>query len=45
MIQADQTEGASMGVQGTPSFITGKKIIAGNNPYADFKKALDSQLK
>ena len=43
MIQADQTEGASMGVQGTPSFITGKKIIAGNNPYADFKKALDSQ--
>ncbi len=45
MIEADKSEGASMGVQGTPSFITGKKIISGNNPYADFKKALDDQLK
>ena len=44
MIEADKAEGASMGIQGTPSFITGTKLISGNNPYADFKKALDSQL-
>ncbi|MEI8130668.1 MAG: thioredoxin domain-containing protein [bacterium] len=45
MIEADKIEGASMGIQGTPSFITGKKLISGNNPYTDFQKALDAQLK
>lgn len=43
-IAADRTEGASMGINGTPGFITGKTLISGAEAYATFKAALDEQL-
>ncbi len=42
---ADQQEGAKFGIQGTPGFIIGKQSIDGAVPLAQFKQAIDSQLK
>ena len=44
-VQADRDEAASFGVQGTPSFIVGTKLISGNQPIDQFTAALDAQLK
>jgi|SRR3989344_2208838 len=44
VIAADQQEGASFGINGTPGFITGTKAIDGAQPPAVFKAALDEQL-
>jgi len=44
LIDADRQEGTSFGVQGTPGFITGKILIPGSLPLAEFKAAIDSQL-
>ena len=41
---ADKSEGASFGVQGTPGFITGTQLIPGAVDFATFKSAIDSQL-
>ncbi|MFA7309706.1 MAG: thioredoxin domain-containing protein [Candidatus Paceibacterota bacterium] len=43
-IDADRAEGASFGIQGTPGFITGKKLIPGAVELATFKDAIDPQL-
>ena len=43
-IQADRAEGSSMGVNGTPGFITGKTLISGADSLATFKAAIDAQL-
>ena len=44
-LQDDQQQGAQMGVQGTPGFVVGNQMIAGAVPLANFKSAIDSQLK
>ncbi|OGG58225.1 hypothetical protein A3C86_03715 [Candidatus Kaiserbacteria bacterium RIFCSPHIGHO2_02_FULL_49_16] len=44
-IEADRAEGASFGIQGTPGFITGTKLIAGAADPSAFKTAIDEQLK
>jgi protein-disulfide isomerase len=44
-IDADRAEGSTLGVQGTPAFITGTQFIDGARPLADFKAAIYSQLK
>lgn len=44
LIAADQAEGASFGITGTPGFITGKTLIPGAVDYAQFKSAIDAQL-
>ena len=44
-IEADRAEGASFGIQGTPGFITGTKLIAGAADPSAFKAAIDAQLK
>ena len=44
-IEADRAEGASFGIQGTPGFITGTKLISGAAEAATFKAAIDEQLK
>src|SRR5438876_951549 len=36
-IAADQQEGASFGIQGTPGFIVGKTLIAGAEAFSSFK--------
>ncbi|MBV9159924.1 MAG: thioredoxin domain-containing protein, partial [Candidatus Kaiserbacteria bacterium] len=41
---ADKTEGANFGIQGTPGFITGKTLIPGAVDYSQFKSAIDAQL-
>jgi protein-disulfide isomerase len=45
MIDADQQEGGSFGIQGTPGFIIGKQSIDGAQPLENFIAAIDSQLK
>lgn len=44
-IQADQQEGASFGITGTPGFITGTTEIDGAQQLAAFAAAIDPQLK
>lgn len=44
-IAADQKEGASFGIQGTPGFIIGTQSIDGAVGPDQFKAAIDSQLK
>lgn len=43
-MEADQSEGASFGVQGTPGFITGTTLIPGADDLSTFKAAIDAQL-
>lgn len=45
LIKADRDEGASLGVQGTPAFITGTTFIAGAQGPSAFENAIDAQLK
>ncbi|OGG57598.1 hypothetical protein A2853_01885 [Candidatus Kaiserbacteria bacterium RIFCSPHIGHO2_01_FULL_55_17] len=44
LMKEDQQEGAKFGIQGTPGFITGKKLIPGADDLATFKAAIDEQL-
>lgn len=44
LIAADQAEGTSFGITGTPGFITGTTLIPGAVDFAQFKAAIDSQL-
>lgn len=43
-IDEDRTEGTGFGIQGTPGFITGKVMIPGSVPVAQFEEAIDAQL-
>lgn len=45
MIDADKAEGQKFGVQATPSFLIGTKVVAGAYPYATFQEAIDALLK
>ncbi len=42
---ADEAEGESFGIQGTPGFIIGTTLISGAQPEAQFTAAIDAQLK
>ena len=44
-MQADKAEAQSFGINGTPGFITGTKLIGGDAPFATFEAAVDPQLK
>jgi predicted DsbA family dithiol-disulfide isomerase len=43
-VEADQAEGGSMGVNGTPAFIIGKKMIDGAMSYDTVKAAIEAVL-
>ena len=43
-MEADANEGYSMGVGGTPSFLIGKDMMVGAQPYEKLKAAIDAQL-
>ncbi|MBI3573858.1 thioredoxin domain-containing protein [Candidatus Kaiserbacteria bacterium] len=43
-MDADKTEGAAMGITGTPGTIVGKQLIQGAQPYEVFKSAIDAAL-
>lgn len=44
-MDADKAEGTKAGVNATPSFVIGTRLIAGAYPYATFQSALDTLLK
>jgi protein-disulfide isomerase len=44
-MQADANEGYTMGVGGTPSFLVGKEMMVGAQPYQKLKSAIDAELK
>jgi len=44
-IDDDKQEGISFGIQGTPGFITGTKLLAGAADPSAFKAVIDAQLK
>ncbi len=43
-VKADQAEGASVGVTGTPSFVINGRLIVGAQPYDNFKNIIDDEL-
>jgi protein-disulfide isomerase len=43
-VEADRVEGNAMGIIGTPGVIIGKQLIAGAQPYEQFKTAIDAAL-
>jgi protein-disulfide isomerase len=43
-MQADAAEGNAMGVGGTPSFLIGKQMMVGAQPYRVLKAAIDEAL-
>ncbi len=44
-IAADRTEGASYGINGTPSVIIGTQLLQGGQTYANVAALIDAQLK
>lgn len=44
-MDADKAEGSAFGVSGTPSFIIGKQLIVGAQPFSTLKAAIDEVLK
>lgn len=44
-MDADRAEGESFGVTGTPSFIIGKQLLAGAQPYAAIKQLIELALQ
>lgn len=45
MVDADKVEAGKAGVNATPAFVIGKKIILGAYPYATIKAVIDDVLK
>ncbi len=45
MLNADKAEAGKAGVNATPAFVIGKKLILGAYPYATLKTAIDEVLK
>jgi protein-disulfide isomerase len=43
-MQADAAEGNTQGVGGTPSFLVGRQMIVGAQPYQSLKAAIDKVL-
>lgn len=43
-VKADQAEGSSVGVTGTPSFVINGRLIVGAQPYEAFKNIIDDEL-
>ena len=43
-VKADQAEGSSVGVTGTPSFIINGRLIVGAQPFDNFKNIIDDEL-
>lgn len=44
VIDADKIEASSFGIQRTPTFIIGKHLLSGAQPYAVVKQLIDTQL-
>jgi len=44
VVKAEQSEGSSVGVNGTPAFIINGRLISGAQPYENFKAVIDDEL-
>src|SRR5207237_3303816 len=44
LVKADQAEGSSVGVNGTPAFIINGRLISGAQPFDNFKAVIDDEL-
>lgn len=44
VVKAEQAEGGSVGVNGTPAFIINGRLISGAQPYEAFKAIIDDEL-
>ena len=44
LVKAEQSEGGSVGVNGTPAFIINGRLISGAQPYDAFKAVIDDEL-
>jgi protein-disulfide isomerase len=44
-IDADMKQAGSVGVSGTPAFFINGRFLSGAQPYADFKRYIDSALQ
>ena len=44
VVKAEQAEGSSVGVNGTPAFIINGRLISGAQPYDNFKAVIDDEL-
>lgn len=45
IMDADKAEGGAFGVSGTPSYIIGKQLVVGAQPFSTVKAAIDDVLK
>jgi protein-disulfide isomerase len=43
-VKAEQSEGASLGVTGTPAFFINGRMLVGAQPYEQFKNVIDDEL-
>jgi protein-disulfide isomerase len=43
-VKADQAEGSSVGVNGTPAFIINGRLVSGAQPFENFKAVIDDEL-
>ncbi len=43
-VKAEQAEGSSVGVNGTPAFIINGRLISGAQPFENFKAVIDDEL-
>jgi len=43
-VKADQAEGGSIGVTGTPSFVINGRLLVGAQPFEQFKAVIDDEL-
>lgn len=43
-VNADTSEGSSVGVTGTPAFFINGRLLAGAYPFSEFKKVIDEEL-
>jgi protein-disulfide isomerase len=44
LVKADQAEGSSVGVNGTPAFLINGRLISGAQPFENFKAVIDDEL-
>ena len=44
LVKAEQAEGSSVGVNGTPGFIINGRLVSGAQPFENFKGVIDDEL-
>ncbi|MFZ5440395.1 MAG: thioredoxin domain-containing protein [Myxococcota bacterium] len=45
VVEKDKKDGAEVGVNGTPAFFINGKLLSGAQPFSEFEKVIDAELK